>query len=175
MFVKCQLGLRSEIAPMKITRRVFAASAAALAFGPIARADDAGPPASIDEVLARIARARANLRTLVGPFTQERTIGLLVAEGFQLAVAVGGLLVPGSIVAHPSSIEASEPITVIYDFPGGRLILFATLLLLTLGFLAVTEGGADAVLAASIFHFGEVTIAEAKQTMAAAGLPMRMS
>jgi len=40
---------------------------------------------------------------------------------------------------------------------------------------AVTEGGADAVLAASIFHFGEVTIAEAKRTMAAAGLPMRMS
>jgi cyclase len=39
---------------------------------------------------------------------------------------------------------------------------------------AVTEGGADAVLAASIFHFGEVTIGEAKQTMAAAGLPMRM-
>ena len=40
---------------------------------------------------------------------------------------------------------------------------------------AVTEGGADAVLAASIFHFGEVTIAEAKRTLAAAGLPMRMS
>jgi cyclase len=40
---------------------------------------------------------------------------------------------------------------------------------------AVTEGGADAVLAASIFHFGEVTIAEAKQAMAAAGLPMRLS
>jgi cyclase len=40
---------------------------------------------------------------------------------------------------------------------------------------AVTEGGADAVLAASIFHFGEVTIAEAKRTMAAAGLPMRLS
>jgi cyclase len=39
---------------------------------------------------------------------------------------------------------------------------------------AVTEGGADAVLAASIFHFGEVTIAEAKLTMAAAGLPMRL-
>jgi cyclase len=38
---------------------------------------------------------------------------------------------------------------------------------------AVTEGGADAVLAASIFHFGEVTIAEAKQAMAAAGLPVR--
>ena len=39
---------------------------------------------------------------------------------------------------------------------------------------AVRDGGADAVLAASIFHFGEVTIAEAKQTMAAAGLPVRL-
>ncbi len=38
---------------------------------------------------------------------------------------------------------------------------------------AVTEGGADAVLAASIFHFGEVDIAEAKAAMAAAGLPVR--
>ena len=39
---------------------------------------------------------------------------------------------------------------------------------------AVTEGGADAVLAASIFHFGEITVAQAKQAMAEAGLPMRM-
>jgi cyclase len=37
----------------------------------------------------------------------------------------------------------------------------------------VTAGGADAVLAASIFHFGEHTVAEAKQVMAAAGLPVR--
>jgi cyclase len=39
----------------------------------------------------------------------------------------------------------------------------------------VTEGGASAVLAASIFHFGEYTIAEAKAHMAAAGIPVRMS
>jgi len=38
---------------------------------------------------------------------------------------------------------------------------------------AVTEGHADAVLAASIFHFGEVSIAQAKQAMAAAGIPVR--
>ncbi|MEZ5379089.1 MAG: imidazole glycerol phosphate synthase subunit HisF [Acidimicrobiales bacterium] len=38
---------------------------------------------------------------------------------------------------------------------------------------AVTDGGADAVLAASIFHFGEHTIAEAKQSLAAAGLDVR--
>jgi cyclase len=37
----------------------------------------------------------------------------------------------------------------------------------------VTEGGADAVLAASIFHFGEHTVAEAKAAMAAAGVVVR--
>jgi cyclase len=39
----------------------------------------------------------------------------------------------------------------------------------------VLEGHASAVLAASIFHFGEFTIAEAKAHMAAAGIPMRLS
>ena len=39
---------------------------------------------------------------------------------------------------------------------------------------AVTEGGADAVLAASIFHFGEVSIDEVKQAMAAARIPVRL-
>ncbi|MYH48020.1 MAG: imidazole glycerol phosphate synthase subunit HisF [Gammaproteobacteria bacterium] len=37
----------------------------------------------------------------------------------------------------------------------------------------VTEGKADAVLAASIFHYGEHTIAEAKTRMAAAGITVR--
>ena len=37
----------------------------------------------------------------------------------------------------------------------------------------VTRGGADAVLAASIFHFGEHTVAEAKEAMAAAGVVVR--
>ncbi|SIO35934.1 imidazole glycerol phosphate synthase subunit hisF [Rhodovulum sp. ES.010] len=37
----------------------------------------------------------------------------------------------------------------------------------------VTEGGASAVLAASIFHFGTYTIGEAKAHMAEAGIPMR--
>ncbi|WP_185984161.1 imidazole glycerol phosphate synthase subunit HisF [Aureimonas mangrovi] len=38
----------------------------------------------------------------------------------------------------------------------------------------VRDGGASAVLAASIFHFGTHTIDEAKRHMAAAGLPMRL-
>ncbi len=38
----------------------------------------------------------------------------------------------------------------------------------------VTEGGADAVLAASIFHFGEYTIREAKEYMRARGIAVRL-
>jgi cyclase len=38
----------------------------------------------------------------------------------------------------------------------------------------VIEGKADAVLAASIFHFGEYTIAEAKDKMAARGIEVRL-
>jgi cyclase len=37
----------------------------------------------------------------------------------------------------------------------------------------VRDGGADAVLAASIFHFGEVSIGDAKAAMRAANLPVR--
>ena len=45
----------------------------------------------------------------------------------------------------------------------------------TLSHLAegVLQGGADAVLAASIFHFGEHTVAEAKAVMTAAGITVR--
>jgi cyclase len=40
---------------------------------------------------------------------------------------------------------------------------------------AVSQGGADAVLAASIFHFGEVSVAEVKRAMAGAGVPVRLT
>jgi cyclase len=38
----------------------------------------------------------------------------------------------------------------------------------------VTRGRADAVLAASIFHFGEFTVGQAKRYMAERGIPMRL-
>jgi len=38
----------------------------------------------------------------------------------------------------------------------------------------VIKGGAAAVLAASIFHFGDYTIRQAKERMVAAGIPMRL-
>ena len=37
----------------------------------------------------------------------------------------------------------------------------------------IQHGGADAVLAASIFHYGEYTVAQAKALMAARGIPVR--
>ena len=39
---------------------------------------------------------------------------------------------------------------------------------------AVNEGGADAVLCASIFHYGAYTVREAKERMRAAGIPVRL-
>jgi len=37
----------------------------------------------------------------------------------------------------------------------------------------IRQGGADAVLAASIFHYGEFTVGQAKDTLARAGVPVR--
>jgi cyclase len=40
--------------------------------------------------------------------------------------------------------------------------------------LGIEQGGADAVLAASVFHFGDITIPEAKRFLAARGIEMRL-
>ena len=38
----------------------------------------------------------------------------------------------------------------------------------------VIDGGADAVLAASVFHFGQYSVREVKEYMAAQGIPVRL-
>jgi cyclase len=38
----------------------------------------------------------------------------------------------------------------------------------------ITEGGADAVLCASIFHYGHHTVEEAKRHLHEAGIPVRL-
>jgi cyclase len=38
---------------------------------------------------------------------------------------------------------------------------------------AITEGGADAVLCASIFHYGTYRVREAKRHLSEAGIPVR--
>jgi hypothetical protein len=60
---------------MKVGRRAAAMGVAALAVARGARAD-----AALESLLGRIARARAGVHTLRGPFTQTRTIGLLATD-----------------------------------------------------------------------------------------------
>ena len=38
----------------------------------------------------------------------------------------------------------------------------------------IIEGEADAVLAASVFHFGELTVRQVKESMRDAGIPVRL-
>ena len=57
------------------------------------------------------------------------------------------------------------PVPVIASGGAGRLDHLAT---------ALTEGRADAVLAASIFHFGEHTISDAKRHLRTRGIPVRI-
>jgi cyclase len=39
---------------------------------------------------------------------------------------------------------------------------------------AIRDGGADAVLCASIFHYGQFTVGEAKRSLDLAGIPVRL-
>jgi hypothetical protein len=60
-----------------LNRRGFLVATASLSALVVARTARATP---LDDALARVARARAPLTTLTGPFTQERTIGLLATK-----------------------------------------------------------------------------------------------
>ena len=63
-----------------------------------------------------------------------------------------------------SAVSASVPVPVIASGGAGSAAHMVA---------AVREGGADAVLAASIFHFGEVSIGQAKAALAEAGVAVR--
>ena len=71
----------------------------------------------------------------------------------------------GFNIAFTRSIADAVPIPVIASGGVGALAHLVE---------GIRDGHATAVLAASIFHFGTFTIAEAKQAMAAAGIPVRM-
>jgi len=69
--------------------------------------------------------------------SDSRAFAAFLAAGGGLAlVTVVGLIVPGSVVAYPHSIVAGEPITVLYAFEGGQLVLLGTLALLCVCFVA---------------------------------------
>ena len=70
----------------------------------------------------------------------------------------------GFDLALTGAVSAAVPVPVIASGGVGNLDHLAD---------GITEGGADAVLAASIFHFGEYSIAEAKQHLARRGIEVR--
>ena len=64
-----------------------------------------------------------------------------------------------------AAVARAVPVPVIASGGAGRLEHLAE---------AVSEGRADAALAASIFHFGEFTVRQAKELMGSRGLPVRL-
>lgn len=70
----------------------------------------------------------------------------------------------GYDIALTRAISDAVNIPVIASGGAGTLAHFAA---------ALTEGGADAALAASLFHYKQLTIAEVKQYLAAQGIPVR--
>ena len=71
----------------------------------------------------------------------------------------------GYDLALTAAVSNAVPVPVIASGGAGRLEHLAD---------AVSAGSADAALAASIFHFGEFTIRQAKELMAERGLPVRL-
>jgi cyclase len=70
----------------------------------------------------------------------------------------------GFDLALTRAVSDAVPVPVIASGGVGRLEDLAD---------GIQKGGADAVLAASIFHYGHYTVAEAKALMAARGIPVR--
>jgi len=71
----------------------------------------------------------------------------------------------GYDIALTRTIADAVPVPVIASGGAGKLDHFVE---------GIRDGHATAVLAASIFHFGEYSVREAKDYMAKAGLPMRL-
>src|SRR5205814_7395821 len=61
------------------------------------------------------------------------------------------------------AVASAVPVPVIASGGVGTLVHLAE---------GIEKGGADAVLAASVFHFGEITVPEAKRFLAARGIEM---
>lgn len=105
-----------------------------------------------------------------------RATGLEAVQWARRAVALGaGEVVLNSIDADGTKagydlvitrrVSEAVGVPVVASGGAGRLDHLAEVLL---------EGRADAVLAASIFHFGEVSVGEVKRYLAGRGIPMRL-
>ena len=104
-------------------------------------------------------------------------------EGRDLTAVLGDLVASGAVRALVTGIAGDGMLTgpdteLLHQVQGiaPELALIASGGVGNLQHLVdgVKEGAADAVLAASIFHFGTYTIRETKEHMAKAGLPVRL-
>src|ERR1700693_3042672 len=106
-----------------------------------------------------------------------KSTGLDAVEWAKRAVSLGaGEIVLNSIDADGTKagfdlvitrrISESVAVPVVASGGAGKLEHLAEVLL---------EGKADAVLAASIFHFGELTVGDVKQYLASKGIPVRLA
>lgn len=126
-------------------------------------------------VLSIDARYSAPGRWEVVTHGGRRATGMDVLEWARRGVALGaGEILLNSIDADGTKEGYDLPLTrAVSDAVGVPVIAsggVGSLQHLLDGFV---EGGAHAVLAASIFHFAEFTIADAKRYLAGAGIPMR--
>ena len=105
-----------------------------------------------------------------------RIAAAVAAFVFALALYTSTLL-PGQDLGDTASFQAAAGDSVLTPRDGYPLYFAVTgAFVRTLPLeRAHAANLASAVLAASIFHFGEFTVGEAKQYMAAAGIPMRLT
>ena len=141
-----------------------------------------------DAVIIRNTNANAILA--VYPFTGEPVItqALLTVAQMPLFVGVGGGTTTGPRVAELAMVaEMQGAAGVVINAPAPAETIETTMSMVDIPVIAsggvgklehfaqgIIEGEADAVLAASVFHFGELTVRQVKESMRAAGIPVRL-
>ena len=141
-----------------------------------------------DAVIIRNTNANAILA--VYPFTGEPVItqALLTVAQMPLFVGVGGGTTTGPRVAELAMVaEMQGAAGVVINAPAPAETIETTMSMVDIPVIAsggvgklehfaegIIEGEADAVLAASVFHFGELTVRQVKESMRDAGIPVRL-
>ena len=141
-----------------------------------------------DAVIIRNTNANAILA--VYPFTGEPVItqALLTVAQMPLFVGVGGGTTTGPRVAELAMVaERQGAAGVVINAPAPAETIETTMSMVDIPVIAsggvgtlehfaegIIDGEADAVLAASVFHFGELTVRQVKEHMRAQGIPVRL-
>mgnify|MGYP000565111471 CR=1 FL=1 len=141
-----------------------------------------------DAVIIRNTNANAILA--VYPFTGEPVItqALLTVAQMPLFIGVGGGTTTGPRVAELAMVaEMQGAAGVVINAPAPAETIETTMSMVDIPVIAsggvgklehfaegILEGEADAVLAASVFHFGELTVRQVKESMRDAGIPVRL-